>query len=130
MDGFDFKLIVTRKTLESLCADLFDRTTRTIETLLASTKIKAADIKSLVLFGGGVRVPTIQKRIGAYIGSDKIARNVDGDEAAVFGAVLHGAAVSAQFRLGQKTIIKDLIPRPIVVSYNTEDGTRENAYLY
>ncbi|KAJ3336011.1 Hypoxia up-regulated protein 1, partial [Kappamyces sp. JEL0680] len=119
-DGFDFKLVVTRKTLETLCKDLFDRTTLTIESVLSSSNISIADIKSLVLFGGGVRVPAIQKALGSYVGTQKIARNVDGDEAAAFGAVLHAAAVSSQFKLGQTNIIKDLTSRPVTVSYDSE----------
>lgn len=72
-----------------------------------------------MLVGGGVRVPEVQKVLQTKVGDDKIARNIDGDEAAVLGAVLHGAAVSSQFKLGVKVIVKDLNIHPIQVSYKT-----------
>jgi hypoxia up-regulated 1 len=124
LEGYDFKTVVKRETLEELCKDLFAETTKPIELVLQNSNMTMDDIKSLVLFGGGVRVPAVQKLLSDFAGDSKIARNVDGDEAAVFGAVLHAAAVSAQFKLGQTTRIKDLNSRPITVSYDTEkDGT-------
>lgn len=127
LEGYDFKTVVKRETLEELCKDLFEQTTKPIELVLANANMTMEDIKSLVLFGGGVRVPAVQKLLADFAGDSKIARNVDGDEAAVFGAVLHAAAVSAQFKLGQTTRIKDLNPRPIQVSYDTEkDGFNLN----
>jgi hypoxia up-regulated 1 len=123
LEGYDFKTEVKRETLEELCKDLFAETTKPIELVLRNANTTIDEIKSLVLFGGGVRVPAVQKLLSDFAGDSKIARNVDGDEAAVFGAVLHAAAVSAQFKLGQTTRIKDLNSRPIVVSYETEkDG--------
>jgi hypoxia up-regulated 1 len=73
----------------------------------------------LILVGGGVRIPAIQDIINKKAGGDKINRNIDGDEAAVLGAVLHAAAVSSQFKLGVKVSIKDLAIFPIEVKYQT-----------
>jgi hypoxia up-regulated 1 len=120
MQGVDFKTTISRKTLEELNADLFEKVTTPIEQVLQKANITLDDVKSLVLFGGGVRVPGIQNRLKNYVGESKIARNVDGDEAAVFGAVLHAARVSASFRLGQTVRVKDLNPKPIQVLYETE----------
>jgi hypoxia up-regulated 1 len=120
MQGVDFKTTVSRKTLEDLNADLFEKVTKPIEQVLQKANITLDHVKSLVLFGGGVRVPAIQNKLREYVGESKIARNVDGDEAAVFGAVLHAARVSASFRLGQTVRVKDLNPKPIQVLYETE----------
>ena len=124
MDGIDFKLEVSRETLEKLCKDLFARSAWTIDSVLKTSNVSLSKIKSLVLFGGGARIPAVQKSLSAYVGEAKIARNVDGDEAAVFGAVLHGASLSPQYRLGQSFNIKDLAPRPIHLSYSPEAGGR------
>ena len=72
------------------------------------------------MVGGGVRIPAIQALLHKQVGESKIARNVDGDEAAVLGAVLHSASISAQFKLGTITRIKDLNLIPIEVAYDTE----------
>jgi hypoxia up-regulated 1 len=120
MDGIDFKLEVSRETLEKLCKDLFARSAKPIETVLKSSNITLDKVKSLVLFGGGARIPAVQKWLSALVGDAKIARNVDGDEAAVLGAVLHAASLSPQYKLGQTFNIKDLAPRAIYVSYSQE----------
>ncbi|KAJ3257260.1 hypothetical protein HK103_004814 [Boothiomyces macroporosus] len=131
MDEIDFKMSVTRKKLEELCADLFDRATGPLEKVLKDSQITLDDVKSLVLFGGGVRVPAVQKKLLEYVGEGKIARNVDGDEAAVMGAVLHAAAVSAQFKLGLTTRIKDINLTPIQIGYETEpNGRYHNTVLF
>ncbi|KAJ3318792.1 hypothetical protein HDV06_007043 [Boothiomyces sp. JEL0866] len=131
MDEVDFKTSVTRETLEKLCADLFDRATSPLEKVLQDSQLTLDDVKSLVLFGGGVRVPAVQKKLLEFVGEGKIARNVDGDEAAVMGAVLHAAAVSAQFKLGLTTRIKDINLTPIQIGYDTEpNGRFHNTVLF
>lgn len=124
MDGIDFKLSVSRETLEKLSQDLIDRATIPIKNALETANITLDEINSLVLFGGGVRVPAIQQQISDLVGAAKIARNVDGDEAAVFGSVLHAAAVSAQFRLGQTKRIKDLNSVPVQIAHENESKTK------
>jgi hypoxia up-regulated 1 len=125
VDGIDFKLEVSRKTLESLSDDLFSRVTTPIKNVLKGTDVKLEQIQSMVLFGGSVRVPGVQKVLEEFVGKDKIARNVDGDEAAVFGAVLHAAAVSSQFRLGQTMRIKDINPVPVNVWYDSSKTSKK-----
>ncbi|KAI8923615.1 Hsp70 protein-domain-containing protein [Entophlyctis helioformis] len=119
-EGLDFRTKVTRKELEDLCQDLFARVAKPLDDVLASAQLSLSDIEAVVLVGGGVRIPAIQAALGKAVGEDKIARNVDGDEAAVHGAVFHAASISAQFRLGLDLKIKDLVPVPIVVLHETE----------
>ncbi|KAH9249776.1 hypothetical protein BASA81_012454 [Batrachochytrium salamandrivorans] len=85
-----------------------------------NAKLTLSDIESVVLVGGSVRVPDIQAAIIKTVGEDKIARNVDGDEAAVHGAVFHSAAVSSQFRLGIEMKIKDLNSKPMYIIHKQE----------
>ncbi|RUS22279.1 hypothetical protein BC937DRAFT_89854 [Endogone sp. FLAS-F59071] len=47
--------------------------------------MKVSDIQSLVLVGGSVRIPAVQTILKEIVGEDKIAQNVNGDEAAVLG---------------------------------------------
>ncbi len=60
-----------------------------------------------------------------------MARNIDGDEAAVLGAVLHAASVSATFKLGTENKIKDLNNIPINIKYEVEAQGRDiNTVLF
>jgi hypoxia up-regulated 1 len=57
--------------------------------------------------------------------SQKIAKNVNADEAAVLGAAFHGASLSKQFRLTKQISIKDVTLFPIEVSYKPENKGKE-----
>ena len=59
-------------------------------------------MSSVILFGGNTRVPFVQSAIRSVLGdehSDKIAQNVNTDEAAVLGAAYYGAGLSRQFKM-------------------------------
>ncbi|CAG8539513.1 9442_t:CDS:10 [Ambispora leptoticha] len=129
-EEFDFRLPVTRKELESLSDDLLKRVSAPINDALSKTIISKDDIKSLVLVGGGVRVPAVQAVLSSILGEDKIAKNVNGDEAAALGAVFRGAGLSGQFKV-KEIKVKDLIIYPIDVEYTmdpkeAEDGTMKS----
>ncbi|KAG1089009.1 hypothetical protein G6F42_020100 [Rhizopus arrhizus] len=83
------------------------------------------DIQSVVLVGGGVRVPSVQKQLMDLVGAQKIAKNVNADEAAVLGAAFRGASLSNQFRLSKQISIKDVTLFPIEVSYKPENKGKE-----
>ncbi|GAB5586845.1 lumenal Hsp70 protein [Umbelopsis nana] len=121
----DFKIKVTRDELESLCADLLDRVDIPIKTVLAAAKMKTSDVNSLVLVGGSVRVPAVQKILKKTIGSDKVAQNVNADEAAVLGAAFRGASISNQFRLTQEIKIKDVTALPIQIVTDNDHGDKQ-----
>jgi hypoxia up-regulated 1 len=71
---------------------------KALDTSSAGHKLIAAvtqnDINSLILFGGNTRVPFVQTAIKAALGGneDKIAQNVNTDEAAVLGAAYYYGA--------------------------------------
>jgi molecular chaperone DnaK (HSP70) len=56
--------------------------------------VSQGDINSIILFGGNTRVPFVQAAVKAALGGseDKIAQNVNTDEAAVLGAAYYGAS--------------------------------------
>ncbi|KAI9492706.1 heat shock protein 70 family [Zychaea mexicana] len=120
-EDVDFKSKVTRVELERLCADLLERVPGPIEAALKAADMKIDDVKSLVLVGGSVRVPAVQKGLVDVVGTQKIAKNVNGDEAAVLGAAFRGASLSKQFRLTKQIVIKDITVFPIEVIYHPED---------
>ncbi|KAI8974913.1 heat shock protein 70 family [Pilobolus umbonatus] len=120
-NGIDFKVKVTRNQLERVCHDLIDRVRNPILNALEAANMTADDIKSVVLVGGGIRVPSVQNELVGLMGFQKIAKNVNGDEAAVLGAAFRGASLSNQFRLSKRISIKDISLYPIEVSYIPEN---------
>jgi hypoxia up-regulated 1 len=124
IDGVDFRAKMTREELESISKDLIERVPGPVHSILKDAKLSLNDISSLVLVGGGVRVPSVQTSLTALMGAEKMARNVDGDEAAVFGAVYHAAAVSAQFRTRREIRIKDITWKGVSLKYNPVDSPK------
>ncbi|RCH82779.1 Hypoxia up-regulated protein 1, partial [Rhizopus stolonifer] len=124
-EGIDFKLKVTRTQLEEICQDLIARVKSPIEVALEAANMTVDDIQSVVLVGGGVRVPSVQQQLIDLVGAQKIAKNVNGDEAAVLGAAFRGASLSNQFRLSKQISIKDVTLFPVEVSYKPENKGKE-----
>ncbi|KAG0254523.1 hypothetical protein BG011_005685 [Mortierella polycephala] len=121
MNDIDYKVKVTRAELEELAKDLLDRVRGPIDAALSDANMKLEDIQSLVLVGGGVRVPSVQTNLAAVIGKDKIAKNVNGDEAAVMGAVFRAASLSRQFKV-KEVRLKDISLFPVEVKYTGESS--------
>ncbi|KAG1467564.1 hypothetical protein G6F56_004344 [Rhizopus delemar] len=128
-EGLDFKLKVSRAELEDITQDLIARVKSPLQTALEAANMTIDDIKSVILVGGGVRVPAIQDQLNNFVGREKIAKNVNGDEAAVLGAAFRGASLSNQFRLSKQMNIKDVTVFPIEVSYTPENKDKEAATL-
>ncbi|KAG0290998.1 hypothetical protein BGZ98_003209, partial [Dissophora globulifera] len=130
MEENDFKIKVTRAELEDLSKDLLTRVRGPIDAALSEANMKLADIQSLVLVGGGVRVPAVQSNLAAIVGDDKIAKNVNGDEAAVMGAVFRAASLSRQFKV-KEVRLKDISLFPVEVQYAGEakDGAPAKAFV-
>lgn len=60
--------------------------------------------------------------------SQKIAKNVNADEAAVLGAAFRGASLSNQFRLSKQISIKDVTLFPVEVTYKPENKGKEGKF--
>ncbi|KAF7326636.1 Actin-like ATPase domain-containing protein [Mycena venus] len=94
----DFKAKITRAEFETACADLKDLYARPIDDALRNAGLTLENVTSVILTGGSTRTPMIQAAVRAAVGDEKIALNVNADEAAVLGAALHGAGLSRQFK--------------------------------
>ncbi|CAK5271169.1 unnamed protein product [Mycena citricolor] len=94
----DFKTKVSRAQFEEACEDLKGVFAVPIADALKNAGLTLENITSVILTGGSTRTPMIQAAVKAAVGEDKIALNVNADEAAVLGAALHGASLSRQFK--------------------------------
>jgi hypoxia up-regulated 1 len=117
----DFSTLVTRTQFESECKDLFSRVHTPLKTALENAKVDAQDLDSVVIIGGGVRVPKVQAILKALAG-DKLSQNLNGDEAMVMGALFHGASISSQFQV-KDIRLTDVSVYPIDLAYS-EDGKK------
>lgn len=99
-EDLTFKYSLTREKFEELAVDHAARVGSPIETALQSAGLQLSDLDSVILHGGAVRTPFVQKQLEkAAGGSAKLKANVNADEAAVMGAAFKAASLSPSFRV-------------------------------
>lgn len=99
-DDVDFRYKLSRVEFEEMVYSYESNIANPINDALAIAGLAVTDLDSVVLHGGAVRTPFIQKRLEATIGdAAKLRSNVNADEAAVFGAAFKAAGLSPSFRV-------------------------------
>lgn len=99
-EDLNFRYSLTRSKFEKLAENHAARVGRPLEAALAAAGLQLADIDSIILHGGAVRTPFVQKQLQKFCGTpNKLRTSVNADESAVFGATFKGAALSPSFRV-------------------------------
>ncbi|BGP19879.1 hypothetical protein JCM10213_008647 [Rhodosporidiobolus nylandii] len=122
IDDLDFRAEVTREDLETRAAALVPRLTEPIQAALDSAKLTLDQIESVILVGGSSRVPMVQRAIAEKVGEERIAKNVNADEAGVLGAALYGAGITRGFRT-KDIRVQDLAPLAVDVAYQADKAS-------
>lgn len=100
LPDIDFKTKLTRTEFEGLIENYADRVTKPIEDALAAAGLTIKDVDSIILHGGAVRTPFVQRKLEQFAGgSAKLKSNVNADESAVQGAALKAAMLSPSFKV-------------------------------
>jgi molecular chaperone DnaK len=92
---FEHKL--TRAKLESLVADLIDKTAAPCEKALKDAKLTASDIDAVVLVGGMTRMPAVQAKVKEIFGKDPM-KGVNPDEVVAIGAAIQGGVLQGDVK--------------------------------
>ncbi|KAK5132520.1 hypothetical protein LTR08_008904 [Meristemomyces frigidus] len=96
----DFRTKLSRTDFEKLAEPFAARVAAPINQALAAAKLTMADIDSIILHGGMIRTPFVQRKLEEIAGgSAKLRSNVNADESAVFGAAFKGAGLSPSFKV-------------------------------
>jgi chaperone protein DnaK len=92
---FEHKL--TRAKLESLVADLIDRTVEPCEKALKDAGFSASDIDAVVLVGGMTRMPAVQAKVKEIFGKEPM-KGVNPDEVVAVGAAIQGGVLQGEVK--------------------------------
>jgi molecular chaperone DnaK len=92
---FEHKL--SRSKLESLVADLIDKTKEPCEKALKDAGLKASDIDAIVLVGGMTRMPAVQKKVKDIFGKEPM-QGVNPDEVVAIGAAIQGGVLAGDVK--------------------------------
>lgn len=99
-EDVNFRYKLSRTEFEKLTSGYAKRVQSPIKRALESARLSLSDLESVILHGGAVRTPFVQKQLESTIKSpEKIRTNVNSDEAAVFGAAFKAAGISPSFRV-------------------------------
>ena len=99
-EDVNFRYKLSRAEFEALTLAYSERVSQPFQAALDSAKLTVADIDSVILFGGTIRTPFVQKQLEAIVGgTEKLKTNVNSDESSVFGAAFKAAAISPSFRV-------------------------------
>jgi molecular chaperone DnaK len=104
--------LITRQKLEELTQDLVGRTIATVEQVLAEAKVKARDLREVILVGGMTRMPKIVEAVRTYFGRDP-CKGVHPDEVVALGAAIQGNALLSEE--GQ-VLLLDVTPQSLGVA--------------
>jgi molecular chaperone DnaK len=92
---FEHKL--TRAKLESLVAELVDKTAGPCEKALKDADLKAGDINAVVLVGGMTRMPAVQAKVKKIFGKDPM-KGVNPDEVVAVGAAIQAGVLQGDVK--------------------------------
>ncbi|XP_065055878.1 hypoxia up-regulated protein 1-like [Rhopilema esculentum] len=115
-EGHDFRAKVTRDEFEEMCKDLFDRVSLPVETALKAAAMQLSHVDTVMLMGGGTRVPKVQELLKKAVKRDDLGKSINTDEAAALGAVYRAADLTTGFKV-KRFLIKDVNMFPIDVSF-------------
>ncbi|GLV44214.1 Heat shock protein 70 cognate 2 [Carabus blaptoides fortunei] len=93
-DGVDFYSKITRARFEELCMDLFRSTLIPVEKALNDAKMDKASIHDVVLVGGSIRIPKIQKMLQDFFCGKALNLSINPDEAVAYGAAVQAAILT------------------------------------
>ncbi|MEW6323400.1 MAG: molecular chaperone DnaK [Acidobacteriota bacterium] len=88
---------LTRARLESLVADLIERTMGPVRQALADAGLAPEKIDEVVLVGGSTRMPKVQETVRAFFGKEP-HKGVNPDEVVAIGAAVQGGVLGGEVK--------------------------------
>jgi len=107
---------LTRAKLESLVADLIEKSIEPCRQALKDAKLEAKDIDTVLLVGGMTRMPAIQQAVKAFFGKEP-TKGVNPDEVVALGAAIQAGVLGGD--------VKDILlldVTPLTLSVETLGG--------
>ena len=103
---------LSREKLDELCADLVDRCITHCDAVLKEAKVKASDLKEMILVGGMTRMPKVVDAVKAYFKRDP-CKGVHPDEVVALGAAVQANALVSE---EAQVLLLDVTPQSLGVA--------------
>jgi len=126
IDEEDFKAPVSRDEMESRIEDDIAGAMGAVRDALKTSGMSVDELKKVIMFGGGQRVPAVQEALRKELGDKlELSFSINSDEAAALGGSYQGAYVTKFFRV-QTIWVKDAALEPITVHFERQVDPEEN----
>jgi molecular chaperone DnaK len=103
---------LTRDRLEELSADLVERTVAICQSVLTEARVKAVDLKEMILVGGMTRMPKVQDAVKEFFRRDP-CKGVHPDEVVALGAAVQADALTNE---SSDVVLLDVTPQSLGVA--------------
>jgi molecular chaperone DnaK len=111
-------MTLTRSKLEELVDDLIKSSFKPVKQALKDAKIKASDVKDVILVGGQTRMPKIQEEVKKFFGKEP-HKGVNPDEVVAIGAAIQAGVIG-----GDVSDVVLLDVTPLTLGLETLGGVR------
>lgn len=91
------EMTLTRAKFEELTRDLLDRTVQPVRTALKDAGLQPAQIDKILLVGGSIRMPMVQRKVKELLGKEP-TKGINPDECVAVGAAIQGAILSGEHK--------------------------------
>jgi len=126
-------LKLTRSKFEQMIAPLVDRTLEPCRQALKDAGLEAKDVDEVVLVGGSIRIPMVQKAVTEFFGKEP-HRGVNPDEVVAIGAAVQAGVLAGEVK---DVLLLDVTPlslgvetlggvTDVVIPRNTTIPTRKS----
>jgi len=89
---------LTKAKLESLVADLIEKTKAPVIAALKDAGLKPSEINEVVLVGGMTRMPAVVEAVKALFGGKEPSKGVNPDEVVAIGAAIQGGVLAGDVK--------------------------------
>jgi molecular chaperone DnaK len=103
---------ISREKLDELCADLVERCITHCDQVLSEAKVKASDLKEMILVGGMTRMPRVVDAVKKYFKRDP-CKGVHPDEVVALGAAVQADALTNE---ESQVLLLDVTPQSLGVA--------------
>ncbi|MCK5299546.1 MAG: molecular chaperone DnaK [Candidatus Aenigmarchaeota archaeon] len=88
---------LTRAEFEKMCSDLLDRVRKPVERALKDAGKSSSDLDEVLLVGGSIRMPAVQKLVKDITGKEP-NKSINPDEVVAMGAAIQGGVLAGDVK--------------------------------